>query len=104
MKRLGFLLLLVPLGCAHGKPDIASLSSNSDRVIWEAAQKALQGSQWDSTRQLCKRIIDGFPQSEFGPEARLALAESYLKEGGTANYILAVAKYREYLTLYPSHP
>jgi outer membrane protein assembly factor BamD len=104
LKRLGILLLLVPLGCAHGKPDLASLSSNSDRVIWEAAQKALQGSQWDSTRQLCKRIIDGFPQSEFGPEARLALAESYLKEGGTANYILAVAKYREFLTLYPSHP
>jgi outer membrane assembly lipoprotein YfiO len=104
LKRLGLLLLLVPLGCAHGKPDIASMSSNSDRVIWEAAQKALQGSQWDSARQLCKRIIDGFPQSEFGPEARLALAESYLKEGGTANYILAVAKYREFLTLYPSHP
>jgi outer membrane assembly lipoprotein YfiO len=104
LKRLGFLLLLVPLGCAHGKPDIASMSSNSDRVIWEAAQKALQGNQWDSARQLCKRIIDGFPQSEFGPQARLALAESYLKEGGTANYILAVAKYREFLTLYPSHP
>jgi outer membrane protein assembly factor BamD len=104
LKRLGLLLLLVPLGCAHGKPDLASMSSNSDRVIWEAAQKALQGSQWESTRQLCKRIIDGFPQSEFGPEARLALAESYLKEGGTANNILAVAKYREFLTLYPSHP
>jgi outer membrane protein assembly factor BamD len=104
LKRLGLLLLLVPMGCTHGKPDIASLSSNSDRVIWEAAQKALQGNQWDSTRQLCKRIIDGFPQSEFGPDARLALAESYLKEGGTANYILAVAKYREFLTLYPSHP
>jgi outer membrane protein assembly factor BamD len=104
LKRPLLLLLLVPLGCAHGKPDIGSMSSNSDRVIWEAAQKALQGNQWESARQLCKRIIDGFPQSEFGPEARLSLAESYLKEGGTANYILAVAKYREFLTLYPSHP
>jgi outer membrane protein assembly factor BamD len=104
LRRLGLLLLLVPLACAHGKPDLASMSSNSDKVIFEAAEKAAKGGQWESARQLYKRIIDGFPQSELGPDARLGLAETYIKEGGTANYILAVAKYREFLTLYPSHP
>ncbi len=91
--------------CAHrGQTDIATLSSNSDQVIWEAGQKALGKKQWEAGRQHMRRIIDGFPQSEHGPAARLALAKSYFDEGGTANHILAASAYRDFLTLYPSHP
>lgn len=91
--------------CAHGgEPDIATLASNSDQVIWEAGQKAAERRNWESARQHFKRIIDGFPQSELGPAARLAMADSYFNESGTANYILAISQYREFLTLYPSHP
>lgn len=101
-------LLLVALfgwGCASGaEVDIATLASNSDQVIWEAGQKALEKHQYEAARQHFKRIIDGFPQSEYGPAARLALADSYFQEGGTAGYILAIAAYREFLTIYPSHP
>ncbi|HLA79948.1 MAG TPA: outer membrane protein assembly factor BamD [Vicinamibacteria bacterium] len=97
--------LLLAAACAHrGQPDIATLSSNSDQVIWEAGQKALKKKQWESARQHLRRIIDGFPQSEYGPGARLALGKSYLDEGGTANAILAASAYRDFLTLYPSHP
>lgn len=105
--RLGLLLLLalLAMGCAHGgEPDIATLASNSDRIIFDAGQKALQKHQWDNARQHFKRIVDGFPQSELGPAARLGLADSYFEEGGTGNLILAIAAYREFLTLYPSHP
>jgi outer membrane protein assembly factor BamD len=106
MKLRPFLLVaLLAMGCAHGgEPDIATLASNSDRIIFDAGQKALQKHQWDNARQHFKRIIDGFPQSEFGPAARLGLGDSYFEEGGTASSILAIAAYREFLTLYPSHP
>ena len=97
--------LLFTAACASGgEPDIATLASNSDQVIWEAGQKALQKKQWDNARQHFRRIIDGFPASDYGPPARLALADTYFQEGGTGNYILAVGAYREFLTLYPSHP
>ena len=91
-------------GCSHGQPDIATLTSNSDQVIWEAGQKALQKHEWDSARQHFKRIIDAFPQSQYAPSARLGLGDSYIQEGGNANDILAIGAYREFLTLYPSHP
>jgi len=104
-RRLLLLGLLAGWGCAHGgQADIATLASNSDQVIWEAGQKALEKHQYEAARQHFKRIIDGFPQSEYGPAARLALGDSYFQEQGTANYILAVAAYREFLTIYPSHP
>jgi outer membrane protein assembly factor BamD len=90
--------------CSHSAPDIATLTSNSDQVIWEAGQKALQKHDWESARQHFKRIIDAFPQSQYAPAARLALGDAYIKEGGTANDILAIAAYRDFLTLYPSHP
>jgi outer membrane protein assembly factor BamD len=97
-------LALLP-ACSHkGPADIATLASSSDEVVWEAGQKAAAKSNWESARQHFKRIVDGFPQSQHGPEARLALGDSYFKEGGTGNYILAISAYRDFLTLYPSHP
>jgi outer membrane protein assembly factor BamD len=96
--------LLVFASCGHGQPDIATLTSNSDQVIWEAGQKALQKHDWESARQHFKRIIDAFPQSQYAPSARLALGDTYTEEGGTSNDILAIGAYREFLTLYPSHP
>jgi outer membrane protein assembly factor BamD len=102
--RWALALALLAPACAGNAPDIATLTSNSDQVIWEAAEKAAEKRQWENARQHYKRIIEGFPQSQFGPAARLALADSYFKEGGTGNYILAVSAYREFLTFFPSHP
>jgi outer membrane protein assembly factor BamD len=64
----------------------------------------MQKHNYEAARQHFKRIIDAFPQSHYAPGARLALGDSYVQEGGTANDILAVGAYREFLTLYPSHP
>jgi outer membrane protein assembly factor BamD len=91
-------------GCATGQPDIATLTSNSDQAIWDAGQKALSKKDWISARQHFRRIIDGFPQSPHAAEARLAVGETYVGEGGSTNDLLAVGAYREFLTLYPSHP
>jgi outer membrane protein assembly factor BamD len=105
LKRLGALALLVALAaCASGEVDLATLASNSDQLIWEAGQKAFEKHQWEAARQHFRRIIDAFPQSEFAPAARLNLADSHFGEGGAGNYILAVSEYRDFVTLYPSHP
>jgi outer membrane protein assembly factor BamD len=109
MRRLALLApalaALALSGCASsGEPDIATLASSSDDIIWEAAQKAASKKQWENARQHYKRIVDAFPNSEHGADARLGLADSYFEEGGTGNYVLAVSAYREFLTLFPSHP
>lgn len=106
MKRFAALALgLVLFGCSHGGDvDVATLASSSDQILWEAGEKAVQKKNWDSARQIYKRIIDGFPQSEYGPAARLALGDSYFGEESAASYILAASAYRDFLTLYPSHP
>lgn len=105
MRRAAALLLLLPLlACAHGGVDVATLSSSSDEVVWESAQKAYAKKNWESARQHFKRIVDGFPNSQHAPAARLGLAESHFQEGSAGSYILAISEYRDFLTLYPSHP
>jgi outer membrane protein assembly factor BamD len=104
LRRAGFLLAALLAGCSSSQPDIATLTSNSDQVIWDAGQKALAKRDYESARQHFRRIIDAFPQSQYTAEARLGMGESYVKEGGSATDLLAVAAYREFLTLYPSHP
>jgi len=98
-------LLLALAACGgKGEVDIATLASSSDQIIWEAGQKAFEKKHWEAAREHFKRIVDAFPQSEHGPAARLGLGDSYFNEGGIANYILAISAYRDFLTLYPSHP
>jgi outer membrane protein assembly factor BamD len=102
---LAVALALASLRCGHGtEADIATLASNSDRIVWEAGQKAVEDKNWAAARQYFKRVVDGFPGSELAPQARLALADTHFNEGGTAGYILAASAYREFLALYPSHP
>jgi outer membrane protein assembly factor BamD len=103
-RRAALGLALALSGCASSQGDLSSLASSSDEIVWQAADKAFKKKQWDSARKYYRRIIDGFPQSEHLPGARLALAESHFNEGGAGNYVLAISAYREFLTLYPSHP
>ena len=83
LAKVALLAALLP-ACSHkGPADIATLASSSDEVVWEAGQKAAGKQNWEAARQHYKRIVDGFPQSQHGPESRLALGDSYFKEDQT---------------------
>lgn len=106
MRRLALVALAVslPACSARRDADIQKLASSSDQVVWDAGQEALQSEGWAAAREYFRRLVDGFPQSQYGPGARIGLADAYFQEGGRANRILAAAAYQEFLTLYPSHP
>jgi outer membrane protein assembly factor BamD len=105
MKRALLLLgAIVAAGCAKEKEvDLAAFSGRSDRLVWDAGQQALKKKDWLTAREQFRRIVDGFPNSEYAAQARIALGDTYYREGGTANLILAISEYRQFLTLFPSH-
>jgi outer membrane protein assembly factor BamD len=96
-------LCALAVGCASGTANVSLLSSPSDQVVWDAAQKSVKKKEWTAARQYLRRIVDAFPQSQHQADARIALADAYFDEGGTANYVLAASTYREFLALYPQH-
>jgi outer membrane protein assembly factor BamD len=98
----GLIALGVTAGCATSDVDLEKLSSPSDQVVWEAGLAAVEEEAWEPARQYFRRIIDAFPQSRYQPQARIALADAYLAQGGPGNAILAVSQFRDFLNLYPS--
>lgn len=100
----GLISLVILVGCATSSIDLEKLSSPSDEVVWRAAQEALEKKSYENARQYYRRIIDAFPQSRYQADSRIALADSYLAQGGPGNAIMAVSAFREFLTLYPSAP
>jgi outer membrane protein assembly factor BamD len=100
---LGF-LLIAPVGCRHGgQADIATLAAGSDTALWKSASRDFDKRRYESARQYATRLVEGFPNSPNQPLARLLVADSHFKEGGTGSLIMAAAEYREFTVLYPSH-
>ncbi len=95
---------LMSSACHHSATaDISTLASNSDRLLFEAAEKDCAKHRWESCRKYLTRIKESFPQSQHQAATRIMLADAYFDEGGTANYVLAAAEYRDFTSLYPSH-
>jgi outer membrane protein assembly factor BamD len=104
MKKALLLTCGLLAGCSSRRDvDVLSIAGRSDRLVWEAGQKSFDKRRWIESRQHFRRIVDGFPNSEYAPLARLRLGDTYFKDGGLANYVLAASEYRQFLTLYPSH-
>jgi outer membrane protein assembly factor BamD len=106
MKKLVLVIgLLAVVGCGRHHSDLGSqLSGRSDRAAWEEGQRLNKKKRYEDARAQFKRLVDSFPNSEFLPQARLALADTYFEQGGTAHYVLAISEYRQFLSLYPSSP
>ncbi len=85
--------------------DSRVLSSPSDDIVWDGGQKAIAEEGLvvgTAVLQAHRRRVPAEPAP--AGRAHRASADSYFEEGGTANYVLAVSSYHEFLTLYPQHP
>ena len=46
-------------------------------------------------------LINTYPDSEYLAKAKLAIADSYYKEGGTSNMALAISGYKDFESVLP---
>lgn len=49
----------------------------SDEELWKKVEEAKAGNNWDSTLQVCQRILAEYPEGNYAPWARFGVAESY---------------------------
>lgn len=90
-------------GCGGKKIRVADLgdSVEPDRVLYEQAMEDIRRNQHTVARLTLQTLITTYPDSEFLAKAKLAIADSYYKEGGTSNLNLAVAEYKDFITFFP---
>ena len=97
-------LLALSLAACAGKQDTLPVGiGDPDKFLYDKGTDSLERKRWMSAREYFRRIIDGYPQSELRPDAKLGVGDSYLGEGTTEGLLLAVSEYREFLTFYPTN-
>ncbi len=95
-------LALTAAACA-GKKDVIPKGNQPDKFLFDRGTSELGSKHWITAREYFRRIIDSYPQSNYRPDAKLGLADSYLGEDTVESLTLAVNEYREFLTFYPTN-
>ncbi len=96
------LALVLLAGCGKKKKEVSlDASAEPDKVLYERAMKDLQDGKHIIARLTLQTLINTYPDSEYLAKAKLAVADSFFKEGGTAGLTQAVAEYKDYKVFFP---
>jgi outer membrane protein assembly factor BamD len=96
-------LLLVAAGCGGNSNRVPAGTLDPDRLLYERGVAALTEKKWITAREYFRQIVEGYPQSTYRGDAKLGVGDTYLGEGGSANAVLAINEFHEFLTFYPTH-
>ena len=72
-----------------------------DKVLYDRAQEDIRKGRHEIGRLNLQTLINTYPDSEYLAKAKLAIADSYYKEGGTSNLTQAIAGYKDFIVFFP---
>ena len=103
--RRTFLLLaaagLALAGCRSSAPEDPILRLSAEESLTQG-KELLAREKYDRARPYFTHAFEVEPNSAIGREALLLAADTYYLQGGSANYVQAEAKYRDFLNRFPT--
>src|SRR5580692_547769 len=100
IAALGTTLLAGCLGKKKPEP-IAGTSAEPDTVLYNKAVDDVKHGRYSVGRLGLQTLINTYPDSEFLAKAKLEIAESYYKEGGTAGLKQSIVECKDFITFFP---
>ncbi len=82
----------------------ASNTAEPDKQLYEKSLDDIKHGRHEVGRLGMQTLINTYPDSEYLAKAKLAIADSYFKEGGTANITQAIAGYKDFIVFFPFLP
>jgi outer membrane protein assembly factor BamD len=79
-------------------------SKQPDKELFDKAMEAMKKGKFDVARLDLQTLLNTYPESEYQMRAKLAVGESWFKEGGTAALTQAEAEYKDFITFFPNQP
>src|SRR6266404_4031675 len=76
-------------------------SAAPDKILYDRALVDIKKGRHEVGRLNLQTLINTYPDSEYLAKAKLAIADSYYKEGGSANLTQAVAGYKDFIVFFP---
>ncbi len=114
MKRSAwFILAIVAAWSSSGcfifpHPNLNPLASvNSvqpDKQLYNRAMTAMSEGKYTVSRLLLQTLINTYPDSPYLAHAKMAMGDSWYREGGVEGLAQADAQYRDFITFFPTMP
>jgi outer membrane protein assembly factor BamD len=111
MTAKKFILIAVALSLAFsacgGKDKVKNENDykpGRDKELYQTAENKLKKGRYDESRLLYNVVITTYPDSEYLPLAKLAIADSFYLEGGSSNLEQAIGGYKDFAQYFPTHP
>lgn len=87
-------------GADKDAPD-KDASAEPDKVLYDRAMADIKKSRYTEGRLSLQTLINTYPDSEYLAKAKLTVADSYFKEGGTTNLTQSIQEYIDFQTFFP---
>jgi outer membrane protein assembly factor BamD len=75
-----------------------------DKVLYDKALNATKSGHFDVARLDLQTLLNAYPDSQYLMKAKLAIADSWYREGGTAALTQAEQEYKDFITFFPNAP
>jgi outer membrane protein assembly factor BamD len=75
-----------------------------DKILYDKAMEDIKHGKHEVGRLALQTLINTYPDSEYLAKAKLAIADSYYKEGGSSNITQAIAGYKDFIVFFPFLP
>ncbi|MGP8270742.1 MAG: outer membrane protein assembly factor BamD [Terracidiphilus sp.] len=79
-------------------------SKQPDKELYDKAMIAMKKGRFDVARLDLQTMLNTYPESEYRMRAKLAVGDSWFKEGGAAAMTQAEAEYKDFITFFPTAP
>jgi len=82
----------------------ATNTAEPDKQLYDKAMADIKKGKHEVGRLGLQTLINTYPDSEYLAKAKLAIADSYYKEGGSANVAQAINGYKDFIVFFPFLP
>ncbi len=96
--------LMSSCGFRHKKYEnpISKDTQQPDKVLFDKAVKDIEHGRYEVARLTLNTLMNTYDQSEYLAKAKLAIADSWYREGGSHGLAQAEAEYKDFILFYPT--
>jgi outer membrane protein assembly factor BamD len=103
LAALTLLALALCGGCRHKKYEnpITKDTQQPDKVLFDKAIQDIEHGRYEVARLTLNTLMNTYDTSEYLAKAKLAIADSWMREAGTHAWAQAEAEYHDFILFYP---
>lgn len=98
----GVAALLSSCGRKRYENPITQDTQQPDKILFDKAIKDIEKSRFEVARLTLQTLINTYDTSEYLAKAKLAIADSWFREGGAHGMAQAEAEYKDFILFYPT--